>query len=244
MSLALTGKKKEEAELFYAEAIKLLTKSNLPFMLGGTYAYIAYTGITRPTKDLDIFCLPVDYPKILKLFEQAGYQTELYDTRWCVKVYDKKYFIDIIFSHASGHPVITHEWLEHGQTATVFGETVKIIAPEEFIWTKSFIQEKTGYGGVDINHIILFKGKTIDWHRLLSSMDPHWEILLGHLLNFRFVYPSEREIVPKWLMEELIHRVQEQFELPTPKRKICRGRILSPTGYLYDVTKGGFDDLT
>ena len=34
-------------------------------------------------------------------------------------------------------------------------------------------------------------------------MEPHWEVLLTHLLNFRFVYPTERDLVPRWLMEEL-----------------------------------------
>ena len=57
-----------------------------------------------------------------------------------------------------------------------------------------------------------------------------------HLLNFRFVYPSEREKIPSWLMHELLSRLQHQFELPTPKMKVCRGRMFSVTDYAADVT--------
>ena len=32
-------------------------------------------------------------------------------------------------------------------------------------------------------------------------------MLLIHLLNFRFVYPSERDCVPRWLFDVLIERI-------------------------------------
>ena len=36
----------------------------------------------------------------------------------------------------------------------------------------------------------------IDWKQLLGHMELYWEVLLIALLNFRFVYPSERQVVP------------------------------------------------
>ena len=72
------------------------------------------------------------------------------------------------------------------------------------------------------------KAKTYwDWRRLLGYMDLHWEVLLVHLLNFRWAYPSERENVPRWLMDELIVRLKQQLDLPSSRWKICRGRIFS-----------------
>jgi hypothetical protein len=55
-----------EAEAFYAAALRELEKFGVPFLLGGTYAVSAYTGITRATKDLDIFCKPGDCARILE----------------------------------------------------------------------------------------------------------------------------------------------------------------------------------
>ena len=44
-----------EAVDFYAESLKLLSESGIPYLLSGTYALGCYTGISRPTKDLDFF---------------------------------------------------------------------------------------------------------------------------------------------------------------------------------------------
>jgi hypothetical protein len=36
--------------------VKRLKESGLPFLLGGTFAVAAHTGLCRPVKDLDVFC--------------------------------------------------------------------------------------------------------------------------------------------------------------------------------------------
>ena len=66
-----------EARAFYEEALRLLKESGVPFLLSGTYAVTAYTGIRRPTKDLDVFCKPGDYPRILAFFQARGYRLSL-----------------------------------------------------------------------------------------------------------------------------------------------------------------------
>ena len=45
----------ESTEAFYAEVIRLMAESEIPFLLSGTYALSCYTGIVRPTKDVDVF---------------------------------------------------------------------------------------------------------------------------------------------------------------------------------------------
>ena len=50
-----------------------------PFLLSGTYAVAAYTGISRPTKDLDVFCKAGDFPKVLAYFQAHGYRTDVFD---------------------------------------------------------------------------------------------------------------------------------------------------------------------
>jgi hypothetical protein len=89
----------------------------------------------------------------------------------------------------------------------------------------------------------LMKNQEINWERLLSSMEQYWEVLLIHLVNFRFIYPSEREKIPSWLLRELLSRLQHQFELPTPKMKVCRGRMFSVADYAADVMELGFADV-
>ena len=88
------GEAPPEAEAFYAESLRLLTESGIPFLLSGTYALTAYTGITRPTKDLDVFCKAGDYPKILAFFQQRGYRTGVEDERWIAKVWQDDLFFE------------------------------------------------------------------------------------------------------------------------------------------------------
>src|SRR5690606_1313046 len=112
-----------------------------------------------------------------------------------------------------------------------------ITPPTEFILSKFFIQDRYRYDGADVAHVILRKHGEIDWHRLLSQMELHWEVLLIHLLNFRFIYPTERDRVPRWLFDELIGRVRAQAELPPANVRVCRGRLLSPRDYVIDISE-------
>src|SRR5215210_2975652 len=48
--------KSPEAGGFYVEPLRERGPVGFPFLLPGPYPVGAYTGITRPTKDLDIFC--------------------------------------------------------------------------------------------------------------------------------------------------------------------------------------------
>ena len=95
-------------------------------------------------------------------------------------------------------------------------------------------------GNRDIAHLILRQSERIDWHRLLTHMEQYWEVLLIHVLNFRFIYPSERDRVPRWLVDELLLRARQQADLPLPQTKVCRGRLFSPDDYRVDVMEWGF----
>jgi hypothetical protein len=73
-------------------------------------------------------------------------------------------------------------------------------------------------------------------------MELYWEVLLMALLNFRFIYPSERHRVPRWLMEELLDRLTDQMMVKPPGKEVCRGRIFSPRDYAIDVEQWGFSE--
>jgi hypothetical protein len=111
------------------------------------------------------------------------------------------------------------------------------------IWCKSFVQERERFDGADVVHLIRKQGPTLDWHRVLARMDPHWEVLFAHLLTFRFVYPSERDTVPAWLMRELQSRVERQLAEPPPQEPICRGLLISERQYQIDITTWGYQDV-
>ena len=124
----------------------------------------------------------------------------------------------------------------------LFGAKVRLVPPTQFIWSKIFVQDHHRFDMADVAHMILKRHDDIDWRQLLSHMELYWEVLLIALLNFRFVYPSERHRVPRWLMEELLERLHDQANMKGPGKKVCRGRIFSPRDYAIDVDEWGFSD--
>src|SRR5205807_1066063 len=232
-----------QAERFYAESLRELTTEQLPFLVAGTYAVSAYTGIVRPTKDLDLFCRPGDYPRILAHFQRLGHQVRIEDERWIAKVHAGEHFFDVIFASWDGTIPVGEDWFRHAREAELFGVKTRILSPTELVCSKALIQRRNRYDGADIAHIILKQHERIDWRRLLAHMDLHWEVLLVHLVNFRWIYPSERDDVPRWLMDELIERLRRQLGLPPPETRICRGRMFSRADYAIAVRDWGFVDV-
>lgn len=232
-----------EAVDFYAQSLRLLNESGFPFLLSGTFALSCYTGITRPTKDLDVFCKPSDAPKILSFFKSRGYDISIEDERWIGKVWKDGNFFDVIYNISTASIPITDDWFTEVYEVEVYGTTVRITPPTEFILSKLFLQDRYRYDGADVAHVILRKSDEIDWRRLLKSMELYWEVLLIHLLNFRFIYPTERDRIPAWLFRELMERLAAQAEMPAAEMRICRGRLFSPRDYIVDIVEWGFADV-
>jgi hypothetical protein len=240
-----TAEQVTEANTFYREALIMLNDSGASYMLGGAFAFFHYTGIFRDTKDLDVFCKSTEYPKIMKFFASKGYKTELTDARWLAKIFSNEYYIDIIFDTVNNICRVDDLWYTHAVHAEFQSSKVLIVAPEELIWAKIYVQNRERFDGADVNHIILKTGKQLDWKRLLAHMDQHWHLLLAQLIIFQFVYPSDyHEIIPKWLFDDLMTRAHEQYDLPSPIERVCRGPIIDQTQYSIDIKEWDYKVMT
>jgi hypothetical protein len=231
-----------EAEAFYSEVLQLMAESRIPFLVSGTFALASYTGIDRPTKDVDVFAKAGDALKLLHYFKEHGFDVEIVDERWLSRITRGELFVDIITNMPTVTTHVTDEWFEGAPTSELFGAKVRLVPPTQFIWSKIFVQDHHRFDGADVAHMILKKHDQINWEQLLKPMELYWEVLLMALLNFRFVYPSERHMVPRWLMEELLERLRDQAEMKGPGKKVCRGRIFSPRDYAIDIEKWGFSE--
>jgi hypothetical protein len=232
-----------EAEAFYRDVLQELTDAALPFLVAGGYAVSAYTGVRRPAKDLDIFTTGGDFPRVLAHLQHRGYAVTIKDERWLGKVHKGEDFVDVISGSLNGMVPVKEDWFTNAHQAEVLGKSVAMIGPTELVWSKAFIQNRHRHDGTDIVNVILKQHEHIDWRRLLSHMDGHWEILLAHLLNFRWAYPSERNHIPRWLMGELLDRLTQQLDLPAPETRVCRGRLLSRIDFQHAVEDWGFIDV-
>src|SRR3954462_7318550 len=98
------------AEAFYSEVLKLMAKSAIPFLVSGTYALASYTGIDRPTKDVDVFAKAGDALKLLHYFKEQGFDVEIVDERWLYRITRGDMFVDILTNMPTVTTHVTDEW--------------------------------------------------------------------------------------------------------------------------------------
>lgn len=227
---------------FYHHTIVALQTAEVPFLVGGAYAFGAYTGIERHTKDFDIFVQKDDYERTMQVLASSGYKTELVFPHWLGKAHSGENFVDVIYSSGNGIAVVDDLWFKHANDGAVLDLPVKLCPAEEIIWSKSFIMERERYDGADIAHMLRAQAAKLDWQRVMMRFEPYWRVLLAHLTLFGFIYPSERAAVPNWVMEELLRRLQSEIAAPPEEDLICRGTLLSRAQYLFDIGRWGYRD--
>ena len=230
------------ARVFYHHGLKTLSASHIPFLVGGAYAFEYYTGIVRYTKDFDIFIHARDCDRALLALAQAGYHTDLTFPHWLGKAFCGEYFIDIIFSSGNGACPVDYEWFEYAIDSNLFNLPISLCPPEEMIWSKAFVEERERYDGADIAHLLRACGKHLAWPRLLRRFDPHWRVLLSHLVLFGFIYPAERDRIPEWVMQELLYRLSHELQTTPSHESLCQGTLLSREQYLADTLQWGYQD--
>lgn len=224
---------------FYRTALELLNREQLPYLVGGAYAFQRYTGVARHTNDIDLFIRRSDFTRFAEVFRSIGVKTELTYGHWIGKAFKGDEFIDLIFSGGNGEAVVDDSWFDHAVDDTVFGVPVKLCPAEEIIWSKSFVMERERFDGADIAHLLRARGAELDWPRLVQRFGEHWRVLMFHLVLFGFIYPTDRQKIPAEVMQKLMARMTS--EPPADDQELCRGTLISRAQYLTDVDGGATD---
>jgi hypothetical protein len=234
-----------EAQEFYVDLLRTLDNAQLPYLVGGGYAMAHYTGIPRQTKDLDIYIYARDRDRALEVISTAGYRTEFFYPFWIAKALPPEggdeVFMDILYNSGNGICVVDDKWFAHAVPAEVHGYPTRLVAVEEIIWSKSFVQDRDRFDGADIAHLILCRGKSkIDWDHLISRYaGGHEGVLLAHLILYRYIYPTERASVPDAVLDRLYEATRNE---PKPRAKLCRGTNLANRAFGMDIERWGFID--
>jgi hypothetical protein len=234
----------EASKAFFVESMRILSEADIDFLVGGAYALAHYTGVTRHTKDLDVFVRPADLDRALEALSNAGYRTEVTFEHWLGKAFQDEDFVDLIFSSRNRIAEVDDLWFEHARKGKVFGQRALITPPEETIWSKAFIMERERFDGADVAHILRACADELDWDRMMVRFQNHWHILLVHLTLFVFIYPSERHRIPSRVFDQLtVQLARETGGTPSVER-LCRGTVLSGTQYRMDIDTWNYTDPT
>ena len=238
---AVDNEAEGKADRFHRRSMIALQDGNISFLIGGAYAVQVYGGISRRSKDFDLYVRPNHVDPALDALARAGYKTEKPFPHWLAKARRGRDYIDLIFRAGNGLCEVDDSWFERAQDNELEGLHVKLCAPEEMIWMKAYIMERERFDGADIAHILRSCAQKIEWPHLVRRFGPDWHVLLAHLVLFGYIYPSERTKIPTAIVDDLIERLQKEMVIAGRKR-LCRGTLLSRKQYLVDVEKWGFLD--
>jgi hypothetical protein len=230
----------EDARRLYRLALRSLNRAKVPYVVSGAYAMYEYTGIWRHTKDLDLFLERKHVARAVDALAKAGLDVEITDERWLAKARQGELFIDLIFAAGNFVAAVDATWLARARPARVLGVKTLLASPEDLIRFKAFICERHRFDGADIAHTIQGCQGKLDWRYLLDRMGEHWELLLWHLVFFRYCYPCRPNDVPRWVMEELFGRyrgILDPAKAP-PDHDAFRGTLVSVFSFQADVAKG------
>jgi hypothetical protein len=226
----------------HRHALVQMTRTGIPFLVGGGYALRHYTKGVRGTKNLDVFVCRRDALALLRALSAGGFRTDLTFPHWLGKARVEGDHIDVIYSSGNGLAEVDGAWFTHAVATTVLGVPVRLCPPEEMIWSKAFVMERERYDGADISHMIRACHAQLDWRRLMARFGPHWRVLLSHLTLFGFIYPGERACIPSGVMLALTRLLERESRQPPSDQRLCRGTLLSRQQYLTDVSRWGYAD--
>ena len=191
---------------FYRQAMEVLTRAQVPFLVGGAFAFVHQAGIDRSTKDLDIFVRPADVHRLLEVCAAAGYEAELVFSHWLAKIRspDGLHRRDLQLGQRprrGGRRLVRAR--HRAERARAHGAWSR--PPEESLWSKAFVMERERFDGADVAHIILAYGERLDWRPAARAVRPALAGAAGPSRSCSASsIPSARSRVPAWVMRELL----------------------------------------
>jgi hypothetical protein len=231
-----------EQRALFCEVLENLNRAGIPYVVSGAFALQQHTGIWRNTKDLDLFLTSDVVPEALRHLQEQGFKTEVRDPVWLAKAHRDGYFVDLITGMSNAVITVDQSWIDRSSPCVVLGVKTRVLAAEELIASKLFVNFRERFDGADVVHIIYGTRGNIDWDRLLQLVGDHWELLLWELMLFHYVYPSKQDFVPRQIWNELLSRLQGQVNGPPPKLPF-RGSLIDEKMFSIDTKEWGMENL-
>ena len=232
----------EEQATLFRDVLVALGQRQIPYAVSGAFALRQHTGICRFTKDLDLFLTAENSKIAFAYLQQQGFDCEVHDPVWLSKARKGDYFVDLITGMSNGVVVVEESWIQRSRPAVIYGVTTRVLAPEELVASKLFVDKRERFDGADIAHVIYGTYGSFDWNREMELVGEHWQLLLWSLILFHYVYPANSNYVPKKIWSELLRRFRAALANPDPKARF-RGSLIDERMFAIDVSEWGLDNL-
>lgn len=220
-----------------------MNEHQVPYAVSGAFALHQHTGISRFTKDLDLFLVRDDVQPALQLLSERNYVCEICDPVWLSKAHRDEFYVDLITGMSNGAISVDRTWIDRAQPALVLGVQTRVLAPEELIASKLFVTRRERFDGADIAHVIYGTKGRLDYQRILTIVGEHWEIFLWALILFRYVYPAHTSFVPFEVWQDLLTRYMNLVSKGDDPKAKFRGSLIDENMFAIDVREWGLDDV-
>lgn len=231
-----------EMRSLFCEVLGHLNRVNLPYVVAGAFALQQHTGIWRDTKDLDLFLPAEEAAGALRYLEEEGFEIEVSDPVWLAKAHRDGFYVDFITGMSNAIITVDQSWIDRGTESTVLGVRARVLAAEELIASKLFVNFRERFDGADIAHIIYATKGRLEWARLRQIAGEHWEILLWEIMLFHYVYPFAQAYVPREVWDDLLGRLRSQLDSPAQHAPF-RGSLIDEKMFAIDVHEWGLENL-
>jgi hypothetical protein len=190
----------------YRAVIDRIQQADIRCALGGAFALATYSGFWRDTKDLDLYVLEADRPKVVEILDAAGmsdyHDVIPYDRSWIYRAHCRETIVDAIWGMPNRRAVCTLEWLVDGPEIAVRDKRLRVVPPEELIFAKIFVMQRPRCDWPDLINIIYGAGRALDWERLVALLGEDVPLLRAVVSTFAWIAPGRaRELDPEvWSM--------------------------------------------
>lgn len=212
----------------YRCALDKLAQEQVPFALGGGLALGIYTGKGRHTKDLDLYILPEDRPRVVTFLSECGladyYDIKSYVRDWIYRAHSGDVIVDAIWSMANKRADVDWGWLDGGPKIQMLDRKFNVIPPEELIWSKLYVLQRDRCDWPDVMNLLCATGALLDWHHLFRRVESDLPLLKGVVSVFAWVSPERAQELPGWLWEEL--GLVAPAAIPEPEGPLPRADLL------------------
>jgi hypothetical protein len=155
----------DKAEL-YRTALEMLNRSGVPYMVGGTYAFQYYAGISTNDEGFRHLRPAPRRPAFSTCCSAPASRRDGAFSHWLAKAHHGDKFIDVIYSSGNACADVDDEWFAHAVDEEVLGVPVKLCPPRRMIWSKAMIMERERYDGADVAHLFRHCSGLLNWERL------------------------------------------------------------------------------
>jgi len=198
--------------VLYERAIRHLRSAKIPFLLGGGFAFAAYTGRWRDTKDIDLYVEPKDREKAVRALSATGFEDYFgrlpYDRKWIYRSTRSGVIVDIIWAMANQRAQVDASWFAHPRRLSIRGDKLPILPIEQMIWCKLYILQRDRCDWTDLFNLVYAAGGTVDWEGLIERLGEDVPLLQAMLGVYCWLCPAQAL--------ELPDRLWPRLGLPSP----------------------------